>query len=61
MAQNRDLKGTKTALDKATVKIREAAFTSSGWVNYQTISMKPIIAPAKTSAGHTKYRVQFRL
>lgn len=32
MAQNRDLQGTKTALEKATVKVREAAFTSSGWV-----------------------------
>eukprot|EP00752_Nemacystus_decipiens_P018736 g16797.t2 len=30
MAQKRDLQSTKVALDKATVKIREAAFTSSG-------------------------------
>eukprot|EP00903_Cladosiphon_okamuranus_P005962 g5886.t1 len=30
MAQNRDIQGTKTALEKATIKIREAAFTSSG-------------------------------
>ncbi|CAN0033752.1 unnamed protein product, partial [Ectocarpus sp. 4 AP-2014] len=30
MAESRDLQNTKSALGKATIKIREAAFTSSG-------------------------------
>lgn len=30
MAQSRDLQGTKLALEKAAIKVREAAFTSSG-------------------------------
>lgn len=52
MAQNRDLQGTKTALEKATIKIREAAFTSSGWVKREANSIEPKTAPAKARANH---------